>query len=225
MATSVKMVSTVTPEKSVLITHETGWNNAKVYIGGKVVRTFSDVKELKEGISEEIEGFGSIKFKLHPTTLTPTIYLNGEKYTREKKQREQPKGITGLYVVFGILAFFNLLFFGLATLRYFESGWDTMRSFSLVIIIIGSVFMLVYFLTIIFLARGVYFFYFLGTGFFTLSTLYVCFISLQQSDLMIGLLFVLPRLIILVILGSYFKRMIQFMRTPSDETDVLDSGF
>lgn len=81
MSTSIKLISPSNPKKYVFITYEAGWNNAKIYIEGKMVRSFSDSSELKNGLQFNIEHLGEIKLKLNPTTLGLTCFLDGNPCT------------------------------------------------------------------------------------------------------------------------------------------------
>ncbi len=229
MSTSIKFVSPSNREKIIFITHEQGWKNTKLYVAGKLIKTYENPNALKQGVTEKIEDTGTIVFKLHPTTLKPSISVNDEIYVSEKYKHERVKGLNGLIAIFGILALMNLLLFLMMIVQGNESQFRDVSLIQERFTVAGGFFTLLYAATFITLARGIYFLYFISSGFFLMTTIWVGSILFGESNpptLAIVSLF-LPRVIILILLATYFKPILDFMKAPTEETaeELLDDSF
>jgi len=229
MSTSIKLVSPTNAEKCVFITHESGWKNTKIYADGKLIETYKDPQVLKEGVRKEIDGLGNLHFKIHPATLAPSLMVDGEKFAREKRKRAPSEGVNGLIAIFAVLAFMNLLMFLIIILQSSENEYPGAMEVQRRFIALGVLFTLLYTAAAILIARGVNFMYFLATGFFFISTVWVGNLLFSENEpptLAIVVLF-LPRVIILGLLATYFKRILNSMKAPKEnsENEILDDNF
>ncbi|XOV68944.1 MAG: hypothetical protein ACFHU9_07115 [Fluviicola sp.] len=226
MSSSVKFISPTNSKKSVFITYETDWKNAKFYVDGKLVATVSEPKELKKGIHLEIEGLGKMDFQVNLTALSPNLTVNGEKFVKEKRMREPVDGTNSIIVFFSILSFMNLLLFLLSLVRLFESEMAYMEDFSRRVVFLSGFFMALYLTCAILIAREKYFMYFVGTLSFLITTVLIISTIVQETEPVVYLI-VVPRIIVLILLFAFFKKMLNHIRASDDDvdSDILDEQF
>lgn len=221
MSKSIKLISPSDSLKSVFITYEIGWNNVKLHIRGKVVKTIATRSELSTGINILVNGFGTITVRLNAETQEVSLHVDGEKFKREFNPSDKDKSSIRVQIVFGIQAIMNLVLLMLCVKNHFET--PSMINFNFMVLCLSAFFMLSYAVSIIFLRRGMYFFYFFGTGLLTLSTLGVIY-TLSQESLINMAIFTVPRLILLIILYTQYKAIRKRIRTEETEhlSELLD---
>lgn len=223
MSTSVKMIAPSDPVKSVFITYEAGWKNTRIYLEGKVVKTFENTAELKNGVQTEIENLGTLELKLNPTTLSLSASLDGERLVREKMKSTKEKGTLGVISVFSIIAVVNLISMIIALS---ENTRPSPERTSL--IVIPGLFFVFYLVSAILFGNKIYFFYFAATGVYLLKTLHEISLILEINYYFVEvfIFYIIPRFVLLAILGLYTKRIIKLMRAPSGEAsdEILDEN-
>lgn len=220
MPHSVKFTSLNNSEKSLLVTYDTFWENAKFYFEGKLVRSFTAVSELQKGVQFEIEEFGRIDFRVHSITFKPTLLIIDEDGISENYRLSRNNRTNGVLIVFGLLAISNLIAVLYYAFIYYDFPGDDLSTTPL---FLYGLFTAIYVISIIFLRRGLYFFYFVGLGIFTFTAVYVAYLS-YLSGAPESLLFLFPRFVLIGILLYYFKRVTKYMREEKTDAslEILD---
>lgn len=134
--------------------------------------------------------------------------------------------MNGVIIIFSILALLNFLIFLMAMVRLNANILPSDLAVTEMIAIFTGGFTALYTASAILFARGIYFMYFLGTGFFFASTVWIMYNIYHAPD-DVQYIFVIARFILLGILGIYFKRVLAFMKIPKERTDheILDDTF
>ncbi len=222
MSTSIKLISPTNSEKFIFITYEAGWNNTKVYAEGKIVQSFRDASALKNGVVFNIEQQGEVKLKLNPTTLGLTAFLDGEKLVREKRKKELDKNALGVITVFSIIALANLMhaFIGF-------SQQDEYRDPDPSLVAVPVCLFILYLACAILYGYRIYFFYFIGTAVYLLTTIEQVLLAIEVDLMAVWLIYILPRFILIALLASYTRRVLILMNASkkADPDEVLDDTF
>lgn len=219
------MISTVDPDKSIFITHEAGWNNTRLYIHGKVIKEFSSGSELKDGANFYLEDFGSVEMKLNSATFSLSLTVDDKPFEEEKTALQISESMNGPIGIFAILAIINFFVFAFALLGSMDP-FESSNKYDFVMLLTSGFYTLTYSLTLIFTIRKVYFFYFIGTALYTLTSLYYCSILIDDLN-GITITIIGVRFLLMFVLLYHFKRAVGFVRgknAPKGE-DVIDNDF
>ncbi len=174
MASSITYTSPVDPDSTVLITKENNWTNIKVYANGGLQYSDPNGEALKSGTTIEVDGFGKIDLYLKSDI---EVTVNGTPYDMVSKDAEDK--VTNVSAIFWVLTGFSTL--GFILMLLLSSNYFIGEAF---IFFMGlQLFVtLIYGTTAILLSRGIYWFYFVGAGFYTFfSALTLIDLELQFS--------------------------------------------
>ncbi len=133
--------------------------------------------------------------------------------------------MNGVIIIFSILALLNFLIFLMAMVRLNANILPSDLAVTEMIAIFTGGFTALYTASAIYLRKGVYAFYFIGTSVFLLTTLYFTN-SYMDHDGEFFLWYTLPRLVILALLLRYFNRVLRLARNYQEKNhdDVLDDN-
>ncbi|XOV68942.1 MAG: hypothetical protein ACFHU9_07105 [Fluviicola sp.] len=218
MATSTHYSAPYESDNIIIVSHEKNWKDVKVYAKGSLQYQASDGNELRIGKTLEVEGLGSLQLYLG-TELE--VRVDGVRY--EASKTESNEKVSNVSVIFWVLCGFSAI--GLLFLL-FALNIPFVDTFYVKILIGLQLFaILVYGATAVLLKRGVYWFYFVGAGVYTVFCLLVLldiqsqFISLGTIIAFIARFFLL--VLVLRILPVILKRMRDSNASQKDDI-ILD---
>lgn len=212
---TTRFISQEDPNEVIVIRRNRLWENVHIYYNEESVQHYKHAYEMREGVVFEIEELGTASLKVHPVTLVPTLIINGIAFVSERQKDHPKKNLRFVTVLFGILACINLVLFGIVINRYLSYPH---LPFALFPLIVFGVYAFGYVVTTFFLARRVFFFYFIGSGLFVVSTLYILLLAFDTFNKDIGLL-LLVRLPVLGVLIGFSKRAIRLHRNKESSSE------
>lgn len=218
MPTSLKFQSPVDDEKIILVTKESNWTNIKVYANGKMQYQASNSDELKKGVQLELEGLGTLDLILKSDL---NVSVNGTSY--EALQTDVEEKVSNVSTIFWVLCAFSAIGFGFLFMLWTDPFVD--RTVIQILLGLQIFAIVIYGITAILLRRGIYWFYFVGAGVFTLFTA----MEFLDMDLIMSNAGVMVRVIIrLVLLGLVLRilplilKRIRNSNESSNDDIILD---
>jgi hypothetical protein len=214
MSTSIKYTSPVDSESVILLTKENNWTNIKVYANGGLQYKAEDGDDLRTGRKIEIDGFGMLELHLKSDL---EVTLNGTPYEKSVEATEEK--VANVSAIFWVLTGFNGL--GLLFMLFFIGSDEVYQDILYVLIGLQIFAILVYAATAILLKRGVYWFYFVGAGIYTVFTALAIADFEAQLVSMFSIAALLIRIILLVLVLRIIPVILREMRKGKKDPDDL----
>ena len=219
MSNSIKYYKNGSEEEFVFITYDSNEKNLKVYFKGKMIHHSVDGVNEYKGLTVDYE---DQQISIQKSGKALRIFVNSEEYYPDVFQKE-PVSLNGISIIFYIM--FGFSFFGTIIEVASASPYMSTEAFMLILGIDG-------FLTIIYgvtgfcISKRIYWFYFIGTGFFTLTSLFTL-LTIVTGIFPLNLVSILALLIrftMLVIVWLRVKDVIAAMNSkkPNQEHLILD---
>lgn len=211
-------------EKALFVTHESGFNNVKIYFEGKMLARFEDPSELfnQQIVNSDSLGALTVELKNRKLEIRQDNLLCIPEVSQVSSQ-----ALKTLHWIFWVLAFFAL--FTTSVVAYQASDF-LLEPEILVDLFINVLAIAVYISAAILTFKGKSYGYLIGTFFFTLTTILYVYIMFQYYEFLgqfsvIQMVVLTIRLAILGLLFYKMKQVINTFRKPRnspDNSEILD---
>lgn len=214
------------PEESLVLTWDAGYKNVEVYDGDRLVYKSDTPAVFMKGVTIQDEELGEIKISFTTTRpLQLELKVRGKSY-KPNKDGKQSVDLSGVISIFWIMTAFTAIVVIYLVLMY--ANYFIPRDSVLIIASIIGVIMLIYLATAILMLRKLYWAYFIGTGYMTVSTLYYLWISIVIPDMYALMFMSIIRLTMLAYLYISMRKVLYAMRFGTEKSrseSILDEKF
>ncbi|MCR9172936.1 MAG: hypothetical protein NXI10_10605 [bacterium] len=213
------------PERTLTLTWDVGYTNVVLLDNGRVVAEWVKPGRFQRGVTFEDEQLGTVQLKFTDTRpLQLELRVKRKKYVPLKKGKQE-FSVFGSKFIFWLM-FIMTVFYALYTFYMFQDLYSAVPE---MLTILTSIFVgvsLIYLFTALMLVFKKYWAFFIGLGYFALSTILYTYISFIESDY-VFLVICFIRLGMLVYLIFQIKTILFAIRSkrnnPHEESSVLDS--